>query len=140
MLVKFGPKFSYWDWNRMGNVTKNQKFCSGALLFNISWFIWKTFSVFGLFLGKKTVQSQHMKYTFQSQQHTTAASMNVVLVSGSSFPDLFCKKGILKNFAKFTRKHMRKSLLFVKKEIWRRFFSVNLAKFLRTSFLKEYLR
>ena len=53
------------------------------------------------------------------------------------------KKGVLKNFAKFTRKHLRQSLLFnkvaglrsatlFKKRLWRRCFPMNFPKFLRT--------
>ena len=34
----------------------------------------------------------------------------------SSCPDEFCKKGDLKNFAKFTGKHLRQSLIFSKKK------------------------
>ena len=30
----------------------------------------------------------------------------------SSLPEMFCKKGVLKNFAKFTRKHRYQSLFF----------------------------
>ena len=47
----------------------------------------------------------------------------------SSRPEVFCKKGILKIFAKFTGKHLR-----------HRCFPVNFAKFLRTHFLTEHLR
>ena len=32
----------------------------------------------------------------------------------SSRPEVFCKKGVLKNFAKFTGKHLCQSLLFNK--------------------------
>ena len=32
----------------------------------------------------------------------------------SSRPDVFCKKGVLKNFAKFTEKHLCQSLFFNK--------------------------
>ena len=45
----------------------------------------------------------------------------------SSRPELFCKKGILKNFAKFTGKHLCQSPFFNKQE------------FLRTSFSIEHL-
>ena len=58
------------------------------------------------------------------------------------------KKGVLKNFAKFTGKHLRQSLFFNKvagpmpasllqKRLWHRCFPVNFAKFLRTPFLKN---
>ena len=65
----------------------------------------------------------------------------------SSRPELFCKKGVLKNFAKFTGKHQCQSLFFTKVEVlrpatrlWHSYFSVNFAKFLKTPFLTEHLR
>ena len=33
---------------------------------------------------------------------------------GSSHPEVFCKKGVIRNFAKFTGKHLRQSLFFHK--------------------------
>ena len=58
------------------------------------------------------------------------------------------RKGILKNFAKFTGKHLCQSLFFnkvtglrpatlLKKRLWHRCFPVNFAKFLRTPFLQN---
>ena len=58
------------------------------------------------------------------------------------------KKGVLRNFTKFTGKHLRQSLFFnevaglrpatlLKKRLWRRCFPVNFAKFLRTPFLRN---
>ena len=35
-------------------------------------------------------------------------------ISGSSRPDVFCEKGVLKNFAKFRGRHLRQSLFFNK--------------------------
>ena len=69
----------------------------------------------------------------------------------SSRPEVFCKKGVLKNFAKFTEKHLCQSLFFnivaglrpatiLKKRLWHRCFPVNFVKFLRTSFFTEHLR
>ena len=66
----------------------------------------------------------------------------------SSRPEVFCKKGALRNFARFTGKHLRQSLFFnkiedlnpatsSKKSLWHRCFPVNFAKFLRTSFLQN---
>ena len=68
----------------------------------------------------------------------------------SSRPEVFCKKGGLRNFAKFTGKHLYKSRLFnkvaglrpatlLKKRLWHRCFPLNFAKFLRTPFLTEHL-
>ena len=45
---------------------------------------------------------------------------------------MFCKKGALRNFAKFTVKHLCQSLFLC--------FPVNFTKFLRTPFLTERLR
>ena len=58
------------------------------------------------------------------------------------------KKGVLRNFAKFTRKHLCQSLFFnkvaglrpanlLKKRLWRRYFPVNFSKFLGTPFLQN---
>ena len=58
------------------------------------------------------------------------------------------KKDVLRNFTKFTWKHLRPSLLFnkaaglrpailLKKRLYRRFFLVNFGKFLRTYFLQN---
>ena len=68
----------------------------------------------------------------------------------SSPPELFCKKGVLRNFTKFTGKHLCYSLFFnkveglkpatlLKKRPWHRCFPVNFAKFLRTPFFNEHL-
>ena len=64
---------------------------------------------------------------------------------------MFCKKDVLRNFAKFTGKHLCQSLFFnkvaglrpatvLKKRIWHRCLPVNFAKFLRTPFSIEHLR
>ena len=69
----------------------------------------------------------------------------------NSFPEVFCRKGVLRNFAKFTGKHLCQSLFFnkvaglrsvtlLKKRLWHRCFPVNFAKFLRIPFLTEHLR
>ena len=47
------------------------------------------------------------------------------------------KKSVLRNFRKFTRKHLCQSLLFNKKRLWHRCFPVNLAKFLSTNILQN---
>ena len=64
---------------------------------------------------------------------------------------MFCEKDVLRNFAKFTGKHLCQSPFFykvagiwpatlLKKRFWHRCFPVNFAKFLRMSFLTEHLR
>ena len=49
-----------------------------------------------------------------------------------SRPELFCKKGVLRNFTKFTKKHLCQ-------RVWHRWFPVNFVKFLRTTFFIEHL-
>ena len=64
---------------------------------------------------------------------------------------MFCKKGVLRNFSKFTGKHLCRSLFFnkvaglrpatlLKKKLLHRCFPANFGKFLRTSFLIEHPR
>ena len=63
----------------------------------------------------------------------------------SSRPKMFCKKGVFRNFAKFTGKHLCQSLFLnkvaglslFKKRLWHRCFLVNFAKFLRNLFLQN---
>ena len=68
----------------------------------------------------------------------------------SSRQEVFYKKDVLKNFAKFREKHLCQSLFFnkvarlrsatlLKKRLWHRCFPVKFAKFLRTPFLTENL-
>ena len=64
---------------------------------------------------------------------------------------MFCKKDILRNFAKFTGKHPCQSLFsnkvaglglttLLKKSLWQGCFPVNFAKFLRMPFFTVHLR
>ena len=68
----------------------------------------------------------------------------------SSCPEVFCKRGILRNFTKFTGIHPRQSLFFnkvtglrpatlLKKRLLDRCFPVIFVKFLRTPFYTEHL-
>ena len=63
-------------------------------------------------------------------------------------PEVFYKKGVLRNFTKFTGKHQCQGLFFnkvtglrpatlLKKRLWHRCFLVNFVKFLRTPFLQN---
>ena len=70
----------------------------------------------------------------------------------SSRPEMFCKNGVLWNFAKFTGNHLCQSFSFMnvsslrppatllKKRLWHRCFPVNFVKYLRTPFFTEHLR
>ena len=56
----------------------------------------------------------------------------------SSRPEVFCKKGVPRNLAKFTVKHLCQSLFFNKKRLCHRCFPcVNFAKFPRALFLQS---
>ena len=68
----------------------------------------------------------------------------------SSHPEVLSKKGVLRNIAKFTGKHLCQSLIFnevagprsaswLKKKPWHKCFCVNFVKFLRTHFFIEHL-
>ena len=68
----------------------------------------------------------------------------------SSRLEVFCKKGVLRNFTTFTEKHLCQSLFFnkvaslrpatlLKKRLWHRCFPVNLVKFLRQPFSIKHL-
>ena len=48
-----------------------------------------------------------------------------LILSRSSLPEVFCKKGVLRNLAKFTGKNLCQSLFFTKKRLWYRCFPVN---------------
>ena len=72
---------------------------------------------------------------------------NFVKVKDSR-PEVFCKKGVLWNFSKFTGKHLYQSLFFnrvaglravtsLKKRLWHRCFPISFAKFLKTPFLQN---
>ena len=70
----------------------------------------------------------------------------------SSHPEVFCKKGVLRNFAKFTGKHLCQSLffnkvaglrpkacIFIKKRLRHGYFHASFAEFLRTlSLIEQY--
>ena len=66
----------------------------------------------------------------------------------SSYPEVLCKKGVLRNFTKITGKQLCQSLFFVKvtglrpinlskKRLWHRCFPVNFVKILRATFLQN---
>ena len=61
-------------------------------------------------------------------------------ISRSRHSEVFCKNGVLRNFAKFTVKHLRQSprpVTLLKKRLWYRFFPVDFAKLPRAPFLQN---
>ena len=72
----------------------------------------------------------------------------IIIIIRSSRLEVFCRKGILRNFAKFTGKHLYQSVFvnkvvgcanLLKKRLLQWWFSINFAKFLRAPFLTEHL-
>ena len=75
----------------------------------------------------------------------------VAIALRSSYHKCSMKKGLLRNFTKFTRKHLCQSLFYnkvaglrpatlsKKKRLWQRCFPVDFAKFVRTGFFIEHL-
>ena len=66
------------------------------------------------------------------------ANSTVFLVFRSSLPEVFCKKGVLRNFTKFTGKHKCQSLFF-KKAAGLMCFPMSFLKIVRTPFFLEQL-
>ena len=65
-------------------------------------------------------------------------------MSRSSHQRCSVREGVLRNFTKFTGKHLCQSLFlikfpcnFIKKRLWHKCFPVNFVKFLRTAFLQN---
>ena len=77
----------------------------------------------------KTFQRFYFHYTQQT-----------CMMKVSNLLEAFCKKGALRNFAKFTGKHLCRpqTATLLKKRLWHRYFPVTFAKFLRTPFLTEH--
>ena len=122
----------YYTRNRSNYTTESQKDFFDKI---------KTFVLKKLFLYKKSVKSS---------EHISSKFIIAKLFTGyrSSQQRRSIKKGVLKNFAKFTVKHLCQSLFFnkvvglrpatlLKKRLWQRCFLVNFAKFLRTPFLEN---
>ena len=81
-------------------------------------------------------------------KEATIISSWTALVTGSSHRRCSLWKGVLRNFAKLTEKHLRQSLflnkvanlslqLYLKKRLCHRCFPADFAKFLRTTFLQN---
>ena len=78
----------------------------------------------------------------QSNENTQSANVFNLFyfLLRSSLLELFCKRGVLRIFAKFTGKHLYQSLFFNKVLEFGTGFPGNFAKFLRAPFLTEHFR
>ena len=54
--------------------------------------------------------------------------------------EVFCKKGVLRNFVKITGKHLCQSLFFIKKEALTQVFSCDFYEISKNTFFIEHLR
>ena len=129
--------------------TVNSYFCTVIPLIKLLFFIETKFSA--TFFPIKFFLHGHGGFTWQQGEESGRflfSSKDSDSFFRSSRPDVFHKKGVLRNFAKSTRKHLCQSFFFnkvaglrpatlLKKTLWHRCFSVNFAKFLRTAFLTE---
>ena len=107
-------------------------------------------SVFSLNAGEYGPEWHVITYTFHAVL-VCLGNSHCMLIQ-KQFPEAFCNKGALRNFAKFTEKHLRQILFlnkiaalawscnFIKKRLWRRCFTKNFAKFLRAPFLTKHRR
>ena len=123
--------------------------------------IWKTLAKYpsqSAFLVKLEVQSfqLHCGYCLRnilnvSEKLWFRTCRHMFRTLRNSRPEMFCKKSVLRNFAKFTGKRLFQSLLFnkaagfraatlLKKRLWHRCVPVSFVRFLRTPFLTEHLR
>ena len=105
--------------------------------------IWK-FSACFVFL--RNFGSSFVSSNYLTQNQVMAKLTNF----RSSRREVFCKKGVLRNFTKFIGKHLYQSLFFnkvaglrpatsLKKRLWYKFFPVNFVKFQRTPFFTEHV-
>ena len=95
-------------------------------------------------IRKRLQHCEVFKNTYFEKHMWAAASENQRLSDKftSSRPEVFCKKSVLRNFAKFTVKHLCQTLLFNKVVglgLWHRCFPVNFVKFLTSPFSIEHL-
>ena len=94
----------------------------------------------------RTLSNIHMKLFWENSQALKASGILTIIFDQmflryrSSCPVMFSRKGVLRNFAKFTRKHLRQSLFFnkfaglrpanlLKKRLWHRCFPLNFPNF-----------
>ena len=69
--------------------------------------------LFILHSNKKEASNVFQKFVFYLFHYISFSQVHLIRVR-SSHPEVFCKKGVLRNFAKFTGKHLFKSLFFDK--------------------------
>ena len=116
-------------------------------MFFLEYFCWK--DVLNL---RSCLSNLHFIQNFISKILIQELNLATYWISSrSSRPEVFCQKGVLQNFSKFTGKYLCQTLFFnkvtglrpatvLKKRLWHRCFPLNFEKILRTLFFVEHLR
>ena len=93
---------------------------------------------------KRNITMLSLRIVFQRKESSQANVTSLISSSKyrSSHQRFFMQKGVLRNFTKFTGKHLCLHLCLrpatlLKKRLWHRCFLVNFAKFLRTPLLQS---
>ena len=123
---------------------KDYKRTSLTNAYSLSCYLWTNFCAFFNYLN---FNFEHVCFFAWSIPDFTLYSKAISKVRSS---DLMCsiKKGVLKNFATFTEKHLCQILFFnkvrpatlLKKRLWHRCFAVNFERFLKTPIFIEHLQ
>ena len=95
--------------------------------------IWRSSSV----VVVCSVYSKNLKLYSSKDLILQAKCIKYLVIFRSSRPDVFCKKGVLRNFVKFIGKHLCQSLYFdkvagltlLKQRLWHKYFPVTFPKF-----------
>ena len=98
--------------------------------------------LFGMILVRKRLMSG--KNFISTGSYSVETRNFLKTLDKSSSPEVFCKKGLLRNFAKFTEKYLpeitiseNSKVALTKKTLRHRCFPVNFPKFLRAPFLQN---
>ena len=112
--------------------------------------LFRKFNISYHLTGRRTCVHQGMRNTSFAYVLSEWSLYIIIFFVNKDFRDyrgsrleVFCKKGVLKNFSKFTGKNSCQSLFFnkvtktlLKTRIWHWCFLVNFTKFFRTAFLQ----
>ena len=126
---------------------KGKQLCCS--LFLIKFQAWHHFKDY-LLKTAFALHTHHWLLLIRFTLYSAPSSSSSLLLFSSSRPEVFYKKDVLRYFAKFTGKHLCKSLFFtkvagirpailLKKRFWHWCFPMNFAKFLRSPFVTEQL-
>ena len=72
---------------------------------------------------------------FMETVYQMSKGVFIKVILKNSHPEVFCKKGVLKNFVKFTGNPCHWPGTLLKESLRHRYFLVKFAKFLRTAFI-----